>query len=427
MEQDEAAAGIRDAIASAAGDGDSVIDRALRAVRAHLGLQVAYVSEFVGNDSVFRAVDAPGLEALIKPGDVRSLDDVYCRHILAGRLPELIPDTSAEPIAAAMPITAMVPIGAHVSVPLRLSDGAVYGMFCCLGPHPDPTLNARDLGVMRAFADLAAFEIDRERQASLAGRESAARIRDVIDQDAIGIVYQPIWSLSSERPIGFESLARFAAEPVRAPDLWFAEAAEAGLGTELEIAAIRAALQPLRALPGDVYLAVNASPETAMSAAFADCLAGLPLDRIVLEITEHRCVDDFKALSDAIAPLRARGLRLAVDDAGAGYSGLQQILQVRPDLIKLDRALIQDIGEDPGRRALAAALAMFARETGSRLIAEGVETEAELAMLRALGVETVQGYLLGRPVPLERVFAMLGESACRLAEGANGARGTSGP
>lgn len=138
----------------------TMIDRVLQSVRQHLGMEVAYVSEFVGNDSVYRAVDAPGLEALIKPGDRRSLDDVYCRHILAGRLPELIPDTSAIPLAAAMPITQAVPIGAHVSVPLKLSDGSVYGMFCCLSPSTNRTLNDRDLQVMRAFADIAAQQID---------------------------------------------------------------------------------------------------------------------------------------------------------------------------------------------------------------------------------------------------------------------------
>lgn len=405
---------LRDVILpTGAREGDSVVDRALQAVRAHLGLEIAYVSEFVGNDSVFRHVDAPGLEALIKPGDSRSLDDVYCRHILAGRIPELLPDTTAHPVAAAMPVTAAVPIGAHMSVPVRLSDGEVYGMFCCLSPTPDPSLNPRDLDMMRAFAELAAFEIERDRNASQAQRDSVARVQDVIDSDSIGIVYQPIWSLDNTKPIGFECLARFGIEPVRTPDLWFAEAAEAGLGVELELAAIRAALRPLPALPGDAYLAINASPETAMGSGLAECLAGKPLDRIVLEITEHQRVDDFAVLAKAVAPLRARGLRLAVDDAGAGYSGLQQILQLRPDLIKLDRSLIEDIANDPGRRALAAALTLFARETGSRLIAEGVETEAELAILRALGLDIVQGYLLGRPGPIEQVYALLGESVVR--------------
>lgn len=193
----------------------------------------------------------------------------------------------------------------------------------------------------------------------------------------------------------------------RRHDQWFAEAAEVGRGVELELLAIRHALAGIAALPGDVYLSVNAASETVLSPSLAETLAGHPLERIVLEITEHDCIDDFEALEAAVAPLRAKGVRLAVDDAGAGHSGLQQILKLRPDLIKLDRSLIEGIGDDPGRRALASALTMFARETGSRLIAEGVETEAELAMLRALGMDKVQGYLLGRPGPLDTARALV--------------------
>ncbi len=120
-------------------------------------------------------------------------------------------------------------------------------------------------------------------------------------------------------------------------------------------------------------------------------------------------VEGFKvdAINAALAPLRARKMRLAVDDAGAGYSGLQQILCLKPDLIKLDRTLIQDIHRDPAKRSLAVALASFALATNSRIIAEGVETEAELEMLRAAGIENIQGYLLGRPMPLSDAAALL--------------------
>lgn len=375
------------------------LQRALAAVRTHLGLQVAYISEFEGNDAVFRVVDAPGLEHLAKPGDRHSLDDVYCRHILAGRLPELIPDTANEPVAMALPITADIPIGAHVSVPLRMPDGQVYGMFCCLGPASDPSLNARDLATMRTFAELAAFEIAEERDRRMARDATIARIEAAIAAGR-SCVYQPIWNLGDSRPIGFEALARFTAEPVRGPDQWFAEAASVGLGPELELAAIERAIDGLPSLPAPLYLAVNASPATVIDPRLAGLFQSLPLERLVLEITEHDAIADVDAINAALAPLRARKLRLAVDDAGAGYSGLQQILSLKPDLIKLDRALIQDINRDPAKRSLAVALASFAVATGRQLIAEGVETKAELAMLRAAGIENIQGYLLGRPMPL---------------------------
>lgn len=380
-----------------------VVNRALQAVRSHLGLQVAYVSEFVGNDSVFRVVDAPGLEDLAKVGDVHSLEDVYCRHILEGRIPELMPDTSAVPAAAAMPITAAIPIGAHVSVPVRLSNGDIYGMFCCLGPMADPSLNHRDLGMMRAFADLAAFEIERDIDSARAAADRRTQIEDVIASEDIQIVYQPIVSLSKGGPAGFEALSRFPAEPIRSPDRWFAQATAAGLGVDLEMLAIRCALDGLSRLPADTYLSVNAGPATAMSPALISTLARYPLDRILLEITEHERIGDIDILLSRLEPLRANGLRIAVDDAGSGYSGLQQIVHTRPDIIKLDRFLIEDIATDPGRRALASALMLFARETGSKLVAEGVETHEELDVLRALGVDLIQGYLLGRPQPLDTI------------------------
>jgi EAL domain-containing protein (putative c-di-GMP-specific phosphodiesterase class I) len=396
-------------------EGAEFVQRALRAVREHLGLQVAYASRTVGDRSIFCAVDAHGLEGLIKPGDTRAIDDSYCGHILAGRLPELMSDTARYPLAVSMPITAAVPIGAHISVPLTLPNGELYGMFCCLGPSADATLSTRDLEMMRVFADLAAFEIDAEQQRDSVRDEKVARITSVIAERRLRIVYQPIWRIDDGRPIGFECLARFDHPLVQGADHWFADAAEAGLGVELELHAIERALTVLSSLPEDIYVAVNSAPATVLDPRLAWLLERWPLGRIVLELTEHDAVADFAPMLAVLAPLRARGLRVAVDDAGAGYSGLQQILAIHPDLIKLDRSLIHDIGTDPGRRALAAALTSFARDTGSRLIAEGVETEEELAMLRALGVETVQGYLLGRPQPLDDVHTLLGRTAQRAA------------
>ena len=387
--------------------GDRTIQRALEAVRSHLGMDVAYLSEFVGNDSVFRAVDSPGFDTLPKAGDKISLDDVYCQHILAGRLPQLMPDTSQVPFAATVPITEALGIGAHLSVPVELSNGEVYGMFCCLSFSPDNSLNPRDLQMMKLFASLAAVEIDKERAASQAREAIRARIRDVVGTDRLQIVYQPICRVDTGEIVGLEALSRFDAEPRRSPDLWFAEAAEAGLGTWLEMAAIQRSTGLLAALPPSVYLAVNASPQTVLSGEFETALSGAPLSQIVLELTEHASVDDYPKLIEQLEPLRAGGLRLAVDDAGSGYSGLQHILALRPDLLKLDMALIRDINTDTARQALAAALATFARNTGAVVIAEGVETEAELRKLRELGLGMVQGYLLGRPMAADGVLAAL--------------------
>lgn len=385
-----------------------IVQRVLQSVRQHLGMEVAYVSEFIGNESIFRTVDAPGLEALIKPGDSRPLDDVYCMHILEGRLPELMPDTADFELAASMPITKAVPIGAHVSVPLRLSNGQVYGMFCCLSPHSNKSLNPRDLQVMRSFADIAADQIEKEQVAIRRHTEKRSRIADVIANKRFTIALQPIWEFQQDTLVGFECLSRFNVAPQRTPDKWFAEAAEVGLGVELELAAINAALTLGRELPDDVYITINASAEAVVNEAFVPSLGGYPLSRLVLELTEHTAVANYGILCHQLDRLRDQGMKLAIDDAGAGHSGLKQIVSLRPDIIKLDMALTRDVDTDPARRALASALIYYATETGCQLLAEGIETPSELETLKLLGIQKGQGYLLGRPVPFPAALDLVG-------------------
>tara|TARA_R110000787_G_scaffold94105_1_gene196656 strand:+ start:714 stop:2003 length:1290 start_codon:yes stop_codon:yes gene_type:complete len=376
---------------------EDLLQSALSAVRQHLGMDVAYLSEFVDGRSVFRRVDAPGFEALAKVGDSHSLDDVYCQHILEGRLPELIPDTAAEPVAAAMPITQAIPIGSHMSIPIRLKDGSAYGMFCCLSRQPNPTLNARDLDTMRVFAELAARQINNDLADSRQRTEQRGRIEDVLARGALSMVYQPIFDLGQMAPVGYEALCRFTDEPKRTPDAWFNEAAEVGLSERLEMAALTQALAKLPELGADQYLSVNASPDTIVTEAFAALLADQPLYRILLEITEHARVEDYELLLQALEPLRRRGLKLAIDDAGAGYASLRHIVQLQPDIVKLDMSLTRDVDTDAARRALVGALMFYARETSAQVIAEGIETQAEFDTLKLLGVRRGQGYFLGRP------------------------------
>ncbi|MES2710407.1 MAG: EAL domain-containing protein [Pseudomonadota bacterium] len=385
----------------------SNIGHALSSLRKHLGMAVAYVSEFQENELVFRDVDAPGLEALIKPGDRRSLDDAYCRHILEGRLPELIPDTGLNAFAQTLSVTHEVRIGAHMSVPVRLQDGSVYGMFCCLNFAADPSLNERDLKMMRVFADLTARQLDEEAATKRSADEKRARVAEVLSERAFRIVFQPIWDFAEDRPLGFEALCRFNAEPYRTPDMWFAESEEVGLGLEMELAAIEAALDAGAALPPHCYLSVNASPDLILSGRLGGTLERHAGRRVVIEVTEHAAVSDYPALLAQCARLRKAGARIAVDDAGAGYAGLQHILQLRPDMIKLDIARVRAIDTDMARRSLVSALMFFAQETGCLMVAEGIETQAELDSLRQVGVHCGQGYLFSRPLPIEAALALL--------------------
>ncbi len=388
---------------------------ALEAVRKHLGMEIAYVSEFVEGRSVFREVDAPGLEHLIKAGDSRSLDDVYCRHILEGRLPELMADTADHALAQRIPITQAVPIGAHMSVPVRLPDGRAYGMFCCLSPHANRSLNPRDLQMMKVFADMAAHQISRSLEESRGIEEARADVERVVADGRFAVLYQPIFSVEASRAVGFEALCRFESEPYRSPDAWFKRAAEAGCGPMLEAAVLRKALEGLDALPADIFVSINVSPNTIAGGELEPLLRGLPMHRLVLEVTEHAEVDDYGALQAALRSLRENGAKLAIDDAGAGYSSLQHIIQLKPDIIKLDMSLTRAVDKDPCRRALTSALSYFADETDCEIVAEGVETEAELATLKALKVAKGQGFLLGRPMDLRSAKALVDASAAGLA------------
>ena len=378
---------------------DSPIDEILRAVRTHLSMEVGFVSEFADGRRIFRHVESAQGKRCIEVGGSDPLEESYCHWVAKGKLPRLIQDPRDHPFTARFPATRDLPVGAHLSIPIRLRDGRIYGTFCCFSFAPDRSLNDRDLATMEAFAQVAAAQIqqaldnDRERQGK------RARIEAAIENCALDIAHQPAIRLDLPKIEFVEALARFRSDPYEPPDHWFAMAAEVGLGLELELLAARLALDTLRDLPGDASLSVNVSPTTALSPQLIDLLLAAPLDRLILEITEHEAVDCYGALLHALAPLRELGLRLAVDDTGAGYSSFNHILQMKPDMIKLDMSLSRGINRDPARRALASALISFAAEIGSQLVAEGVETPAELRILGALGINIVQGHLVARPSP----------------------------
>ncbi len=166
---------------------------------------------------------------------------------------------------------------------------------------------------------------------------------------------------------------------------------------ELDLLAIRSALTQIDKVPAGARLSLNTSPATLCTPQFLDAIAGVPGDRFAIEITEHAPVEDYAQLRAALGSLRSRGAQLMVDDAGAGFSSFRHILDLRPDVIKLDLSLTRDIDTDPLRRALAASLLAFADEIGATIVAEGIETFGELSALRVLGVQHGQGFLLARP------------------------------
>lgn len=385
---------------------ETVITQLLCAVRTHLGLDVVYVSRIRCGIWRLHGIDAPGREDILgQPGEIEMpAAETLCGMVLRGTLPNLMNDAATNPTASAMPCIGALGIRANISVPVTLPTGEPFGMLCGFSTEPDPSLNARDVRIMRAFADVAAVAIEAELLTERGLAEKRARIEPMLEYAApITTVLQPIWDLSGAVPFGAEALCRFQSQPPRTPDHWFNEAAEIGLGAALDLAALRRALDTLQDLPPDLQLFVNTSPATILNPVFEATLRTAPLQRIVIEITEHAVVDQYEPLTTALMPLRRDGLLVAVDDAGGGYSSFKHIIRLCPDVIKADMSIVRDVDTCPSRRAMLSALATFARETGTLFLAEGVETAAELATLSDLGVDLVQGFYLGRPGPADDV------------------------
>lgn len=231
--------------------------------------------------------------------------------------------------------------------------------------------------------------------------DSGQRIQAILDDpQAVSMVFQPIVDVVSNQTIAVEALARFDVTPYRPPDVWFTEAHDNGVGVELELLAITLAVAQLPRLPDGVALTINAGPRTVVCPELRDVILAAPADRVILELTEHNAIEDYARLIAALRVLRRAGARIAIDDTGSGYSSLGHILKLAPDFIKLDRDLVSGIDVDPVRRALAASLVSFAAETGAQIIAEGIETQCELAAAEQLGLSCAQGYYIARPTPV---------------------------
>jgi EAL domain-containing protein (putative c-di-GMP-specific phosphodiesterase class I) len=255
---------------------------------------------------------------------------------------------------------------------------------------------AESIPALVEFAGLAGALIGPDLTTRAKSMRVRQRIVDVIDRLAFHPVFQPIVDLKNDRVFGYEALTRF--EDGTAPDEQFAAAEAVGLGLALEAATLRAAIAAADLGPG-LFLNLNVSPALVLEGNAIRSLVRGARHRLVLEITEHSAITDYDAFHRAVAAL-PRSVCLAVDDAGAGFASFRHILELQPTFVKLDRSLVAEIDRDPAKQALVVGMRQFARSTRCRLIAEGVETEAERVALVRLGIRLAQGYLLGRPGPL---------------------------
>ena len=265
-------------------------------------------------------------------------------------------------------------------------------------------LTAEEL-IRRADVALATAKVDRaptrhysihlESGPTQADIERAQLLAVLDTPGSITPVFQPIFDLRSQEVVGYEALSRFPAEVGYSPQEWFDLARKHGLAVELEAAAVQAALA-VPGRPDGVSLALNLSPEALLSGRET---LNLPADlsTITIEVTENALVTEGPELELVLQDLRARGARIAVDDAGVGYAGFAQLVRVRPDVVKLDRSLVENVNVQPTKAAVIKAFVGFAQDTGALICAEGIETAGELRVVRLLGSATGQGFLLGRP------------------------------
>lgn len=286
-------------------------------------------------------------------------------------------------------------------VPLRAGTAMLGAIVACTLVSDGITFLAGRLPVLESFgavasALLAPGILARQRRGEVRGQ-----VESVLEQHSFHPVFQPIVELVSGQTVGYEALTRFG--DATRPDRRFADAAAVGLGLELEDACLSAAVAASAYLPAGGWLSLNLSPDLLLERArLKQCLQAATRPT-VLEVTEHVAIEDYGAVRAALSSIGSP-IRLAVDDAGAGFASFRHIVELRPEFVKLDIGLVHEIDQDPVRQALVAGIVYFAGKSGCELIAEGIETAAERDLLQSLGVELGQGYLLGRPAPVPATY-----------------------
>jgi EAL domain-containing protein (putative c-di-GMP-specific phosphodiesterase class I) len=373
-------------IAATASLAEHEIDRILAYVRHHLAMEVAWISRATDAGQLIEAIDGEG-------------------KLLGLQLGSALPWSAEGEPSSGGPWSA----GAVALAPLRHSDGRLYGYLGCMSQEPRPWLRVRDDEFLQLAAallapNLDAHEIERHRRGTI-----GARIQTVLDAGGPDIVYQPIRSLSEQRTVAFEAFSRFPmGEGPCTPDGWFAEAAEVGLDTALEVAAVRSALSALHWTEPHHRIAINSSAANLRHPRMLTELNRHDMRRVIIEITEHDLVQDYNQLRAVTRVLQDLGASIAVDDAGTGHAGFTHLIEIRPDIIKLDHQLVHAIDADSVRAAMATALLRFAKDIGATVVAEGIETAGELQTVTRLEIDYAQGYHIARPTALPQTLEALG-------------------
>ncbi len=367
----------------------------LRTAKESLHLSVAFLTRMDGTTQTLEVVDS-SVPWVFTEGYQQKQELTLCQGVLDGTLPAVMADLREHPDAMRRPAARFPRIRSYVSVPVTLSDGTLYGTFCAAGLTTDKGLTDRDKGLMDVLARAASVVIEPQVRERARREEIERRLGPLAQGGGPRVLLQPIVDIATGRRVGAEALSRFPPEWQKAPDVVFAEAHSVGRGDALELQALQRAAGLLHRVDG--YVSMNVSPATLLRHDLQDFLAGLPLARVLLELSEHDQVEDYAALRAALAPLRAAGMRLAIDDVGAGFSSLRHIVVTEPDVIKLDRSIVDGLATDRVLRSLVRSLVEFSVGLECLVVAEGVETPEDARALLDLRVGYGQGWFWGRAV-----------------------------
>jgi len=295
----------------------------------------------------------------------------------------------------------MVGVYAHIRQALSRRTNERFGVYVGASLMRHDSTVAPDRIIYRALEQSLADALGQQKRES---RRNAFHLMRLIESESVHTVYQPVVDMVDRRVIGFEALTRPPQKQFSSPELLFKAAHREGVLWPLERICRQRALENIPALKDDQLLFLNTEPESIFDPAlrqdtFLRQLENVGLDpaHVVLEVTEHAAVEDFVTLRRALHEIRDMGFRLAMDDVGSGYAGLQAIAEMRPDFLKIDMTLVRGVHQDAFKRELIATIRRFADSTGIILVAEGVEQIAELESLAEVGVRCAQGYLFARP------------------------------
>ncbi|MGO1500461.1 MAG: sensor domain-containing phosphodiesterase [Marinobacter sp.] len=395
---------IQSSVSADAGMTEKLMPRLVEAVRLHLGMEVGFISKFVDDRVEFPYVTNSGGQQAPKQGISNPLEGSTCLRIAKCLAPNLVWDAQTDPSLSDLSVIKELNIRSHISVPIPFGKDKVFGTLCCYSNNCKNDLQERDVGFMAVIADLIGAALQEEQRISKDILARRKYIRDVLSAGGLEMVWQPIVDVDTDGLAAVESLARFKSDPYRPPSEWFDEAEGLGIGTEVEKSAFILGVAIKEHLPEKAYVACNLSGAAFLDPTFQEWLRQQDLKKVVLEITEHDVIEDYEELASSLAEFRKQGLRLAIDDFGAGYASFRHIVELSPDIVKLDISLVRDINCKPSIQSVVNALTRFAKDQGVQLVAEGVETEAELGMLRSLGITRVQGYFFHKPMPQSQLF-----------------------